>query len=87
MRHPIFIEHFCHFFGDHVAVVWNGNQRDFFPRFFCTFCRRRVCRRLFWLVVHAESIHHGSGEKGTYSKASREERSGNVFWQAIQVRK
>jgi hypothetical protein len=79
MRHSIFIEDFGHFLGDHVAVVWNGNQRDFFPDLFYTFGRRRVCRRLFWLIVHVESIHHARGEKGSYSNASREERSGYVF--------
>jgi hypothetical protein len=27
------------------------------------------------------------GEKGSYSNASREERSGYVFWHEVQVRK
>ena len=87
MRHPVFIEHLGHFLGDHVAIVLNGNERDFFPGFFRSFGCWRVWLWLFWLVVHAESIHYGGGEKGSYSKASREERSGNVFWQAVQVRK
>ena len=87
MRHPVFIEQLGHFLGDHVVIVWDGNQRDFFPRFFHTVCRRRVCRRLFWLIVHAGSIHYDSGEKGSYSNASREERSGYVFWHAVHVRK
>jgi hypothetical protein len=32
-------------------------------------------------------IHYEVGEKGSYSNASREERSGYVFWHAVQVRK
>ena len=85
----VFVEHFGHFFGDHVTIVLNGNERDFFSwlghwlwsRSFGTLGWN------FWRVTHGQSIHQGEGEKGSYSKASREERSGNVFWHAVQVRK
>ena len=89
MRHPIFIEHFGHFLGDHVTIVLNGNERDFF-----SWLGRRLWSGSFgglggsfWCLTHAEIIHHAGDEKGSYSKASREERSGNVFWQVVQVRK
>jgi hypothetical protein len=89
MRHPIFVEHFRHFLGDHFIIVWNENERDFFS------CLGRslwsgsfwALGWSFWCVTHTESIHYQEGEKGSYSNASREERSGNVFWQAVQVRK
>ena len=87
VAYPVFIEQLGHFFGDHVVIVRDGNQRDFFSSFFHIFRSRLVCRRLFWLIVHAESIHYSGDEKGTYSKASREERSGYVFWHAVHVRK
>ena len=89
MRHPVFVEHLRHFLGDHVTVVLNGNERDFFSHL-----GRGLWSGSFgglgwtlWCVTHAESIHYEEDEKGSYSKASREERSGYVFWQDVQVRK
>jgi len=89
VTHPIFVEHLRHFLGDHVTVVLNGNERDFFSRLghglwsgsFWTI------GWTFWCVTHVEIIHHAGGEKGSYSNASREERSGYVFWHEVQVRK
>jgi hypothetical protein len=89
MRYSIFIEHFGHFFGDHVAIVLNGNERDLFSRLghgLWSWSFGGLGGSLWWLT-HGKSIHHAGDEKGSYSKASREERSGNVFWQAVQVRK
>jgi len=42
---------------------------------------------VFGVSLMGKSIHHAGGEKGSYSKASREERSGYVFWHEVQVRK
>ncbi len=89
VRNSVFIEHFGHFLGDHVTIVLNGNERDLFSRLdhglwsgsFWTF------GWTFWCFTHKEIIHHAGGEKGSYSNASREERSGYVFWHAVQVRK
>lgn len=54
MRDSVFIEHFSHLRGDHVAIVGHGHERDFFPRF-----RRLLgCGRFrglgwsFWGVSH-----------------------------------
>jgi hypothetical protein len=89
MRHSVFIEHFGHFLGDHVTIVLNGNEWDFF-----SWLGRGLWSGSFgglggslWCLTHGESIHHAGGEKGSYSNASRDERSGYVFWQAVQVRK
>ena len=89
MRHPVFVEHLGHFLGDHVTIVLNGNERDFFSHLGHGLWSRSfgALGRTFWCVTHGESIHYGEGEKGSYSKASREERSGYVFWHEVQVRK
>jgi hypothetical protein len=42
---------------------------------------------LLGFVAHDQSIHYGSDKKGSYSKASNEERSGNLVPQAVQVTK
>ncbi len=81
MRHPVFIEHLGHFFGDHVTVVLNGDERDFFSRLGHGLRSESFRGRVwsFWSLIHTESIHHTGGEKASYSKASRKERSGYVF--------
>ena len=84
MGHPVFIEQLRHFFGDHIAVVRNGNQRDFFPGLRLVRLRRI---RLFWLLSHGCSIHQGNRQKGSYSKASSEDCCGKVFLQLLQVKK
>ncbi len=89
MRYSIFIEHLRHFLGDHVAVVLNGNERDFFSwlghgLWSGSF---RGLGGSLWCLTHGKSIHHAGGEKASYSNASRDERSGYVFWHEVQVRK
>ena len=89
MTHPVFVEHLRHFLGDHVAIVLNGNERDFFS-WLGHGLWSRSCNVLdwnFWCVIHSKSIHHAEDEKGSYSNASREERSGYVLWHEVQVRK
>ncbi len=87
VAYPVFVEQLGHFFGDHVTVIWNRDERDFLARFRNALGRERFSFRLFWLVVHAQSIHCCGGEKGIYSKASSEERSGNCRLQPKQVTK
>jgi hypothetical protein len=89
MTHPVFVEHLRHFLGDHVTIVLNGDERDFFSRLGhglrgWSFGGRGL---IFWGLTHGESIHHAGDEKGSYSNASREDCSGYVFWHAVQVRK
>ena len=88
VRHPIFVEQFFHFFGNHVAIVRDGNKRDFFSGLGSGF-RFGGLRRwlLFWLVAHGHSIHDRDIEKATYSKASSEDCSGNALLQFRQVTK
>ncbi len=51
----VFLEQLGHFFGDHITIILNGDEGDFFShRGF--FVRRRLFR-LFWLVGHEMSIH------------------------------
>ena len=85
----IFVEHLRHFLGDHVTIVLNGNERDFFSHLGHGFWSGNFRGRgwSFWCVTHGESIHYEEGKKGSYSNASREERSGYVFWHEVQVRK
>ena len=89
MADPVFVEHFGHFFGDHVTIVLNGNERDFFSWLGHGLWSGSLGGRgwNFWCLTHGGIIHHARDEKGSYSKASREERSGYVFWHALQVRK
>ncbi len=89
MTHPVFVEHLRHFLGDHVTIVLNGNERDFFSRLGRGLWSGSLggLGGSFWSLTHAGIIHHAGGEKGSYSKASREERSGYVFWHEVQVRK
>jgi hypothetical protein len=89
MAHPVFVEHLRHFLGDHVTIVLNGNERDFFSRLGHGFWSGgfRGLGGSLWGLTHGKSIHHAGDEKGSYSKASRDERSGYVFWHEVQVRK
>ena len=66
MRHPIFIEHFGHFLGDHVTIVLNGNERDFFSHFGHGFWSRSfgAFGWTLWCLTHRHSIHEDEGEKG-----------------------
>lgn len=85
----VFIEQCGHFFGDHVAIVRHRHERDFFSPFGQVLGsgRLRILHFIFRCISHEYSIHEDGDEKGIYSKASREERSGKVFWQAVQVKK
>ena len=65
---PVFVEQLGHFFGDHVAVVRDGNQRDFFPDSGGLLGRGSHRLRLFRLVSHASSIHHSNRQKGELFK-------------------
>ncbi len=89
MTHSIFVEHRGHFLGDHVTVILNGNERDFFSRLGHEIWSGGFggCSWSFWCLTHVESIHHAGGEKASYSNASREDCSGYVFWHALQVKK
>lgn len=76
---PVFVEHLGHFFGDHVAIVLNGNERDFFSRLGHGLWGRSLGDLgggSFWCLTHAGIIHHAGDEKESYSNASREEGSG-----------
>jgi len=89
MRDSVFIEQFGHFLGDHVTIVLNGDERDFFSRLGHGLWNRSFegLGWTLWCLTHGDIIHHAGDEKGSYSNASREERSGYVFWHAVQVRK
>jgi hypothetical protein len=71
VTHPVFVEHLGHFLGDHVAIVLNSHERDFFSSLglglrsgsFLTFDWTRGWS--FWCVTHRKSIHQAGGEKGT----------------------
>ena len=80
----IFVEHFGHFFGNHVAVVRDGNQRDFLAWLRLVRFRRLG---LFRLLSHVCSIHQGSSQKWSYSKASSEDCWGKVRLQLPHVKK
>ena len=46
MRYSIFIEHFGHFLGDHVTIVLNGDERDFF-----SYLGHRLWSGTFWALA------------------------------------
>jgi len=73
---PVLIEQLFHFFRDQIAIVGDGDERDFFAALWLVLGLRWL--RLFGLVVHGESIHYSGSKKGSYSKASKEDRSGKV---------
>ena len=87
VTHPVFVEHLGHFLGDHVTIVLNGNERDFFSHLGHGLGSFWNVGWTFWCLTHAEIIHYAGDEKGSYSNASREEGSGYVFWHEVQVRK
>jgi len=85
MGHPIFVEQLFHLFRDHIAIVRDRDERDFFAGLRLVLGLRRL--RLFWLFFHNRSIHHPHAGKGDYSKASSEDFSGKVRLQLLQVTK
>ena len=80
----VFLEQVGHFFGDHVIIILNSDERDFFSRLGFIFRRRRIW--LFWIVTHSFSIHQGMLWL-IYSNASSEDFSGNCRLQPLQVTK
>ena len=90
VRNSIFIEQCGHFLGDHVTVVLNGDEWDFFSHLGHGLWRGSLGGLgggSFWGLTHAGIIHHAGDEKGSYSNASKEDCSGYVFWHEVQVRK
>lgn len=89
MTHPVFVEHFGHFLGDHVTIVLNSYEGDFFSHLGYGLRSRNFggLGWALWCLTHKESIHYEEGEKGGYSNASKDDRSGYVFWHAVHVRK
>jgi len=75
MRHPVFVEHLRHFLGDHVTIVLNGNERDFFSWLGHGLWsgRFRNLGGTLWCVTHSESIHYGNRQKVSYSNASNDD--------------
>ena len=74
----VFIEHLRHFLGDHVAIVLNGNERDFFSwldhgLWSGSF---RGLGGVFGVSLMRKVYTTQGMKRGAYSKASREERSG-----------
>ena len=69
MTHSVFIEQIRHFLGDHVTIVLNGNERDFFSHLGHGLWSGSFggCSWSFWCLTHGESIHHAGAEKGSYS--------------------
>lgn len=56
MGHPIFIKKLRHLGGDHLSIVWDGNEGNFFPGLGCWFRSGGLCRWLFWgwSVTHSK---------------------------------
>ena len=60
VTHSVFVEHFRHFLGDHVTVILNGYEWNFFSRLGCGFLWSGSLGGLgrnFWCVTHRQSIH------------------------------
>ncbi len=84
VRYSVFVEYCGHLFGDHVAIVGDGNQRDFLAWLRQVWFRRL---RLFLFLSHICSIHQDNSQKWSYSNASREDCWGKVLLQLLQVKK
>jgi hypothetical protein len=78
---PVFVKHLCHFLGNHVAIVLNGDEGNFFSDLGYGLWSGNLRDRVwsFWSLAHRKSIHYEGGEKGGYSNASSDERSGYVL--------
>ncbi len=89
VTHPILVEQLGHFLRNHIPIVRNRDERDFFAGLGVGLGRLRVLGGRCWagLVAHKTSIHHSYRRKASYSKASNEERSGNCVWQFPHVTK
>ncbi len=51
----VFLEQLGHFLGDHVAIVWDGDDGELFSHLGFLFRRRVV--GLFGCVSHSVTIH------------------------------
>jgi len=85
VRDPILVEQLFHLLRDHIPIVRDRDERDFFARLRLIVRFRRL--RLFWLLTHITSIHLSREGKVSYSKASSEDFSGKVLLQFVQVTK
>ena len=85
MGDPIFIKKLLHLLRDHIAIIRDRDERDFFARLRLIVRLRGL--RLFWLLTHMRSIHLSREGKVSYSKASSEDLSGKVLLQFAQVTK
>lgn len=81
----VFLEQFGHFFGDHVAIIGDGDDRELFSRLGLLFRRRLV--GLFGCVSHRVTIHQGHWGVLSYSNASSDDFSGNCRLHPRQVTK
>lgn len=54
MRHSVLIKKLGHLCRDHIPIVWNRNEGDFFARFWCRFRHGGLFLWLFrmWRVIH-----------------------------------
>jgi hypothetical protein len=66
VRNSVFVEHLRHFLGDHVTIVLNGNERNFFSHFGHGLGSRTfgTLGWTLWCLTHRYSIHEDEGEKG-----------------------
>ena len=71
----VFLEQLGHFFGDHVAIIGDGDERKLFSRLGLLFRRRLV--GLFGCVSHMSTIHEDRWGVLIYSNASNDDFSGN----------
>lgn len=83
--HLVFLKQLGHFFGDHIAIILNSDEGDFFSHLRLFFRQRLVW--LFWIVTHTSSIHQRRALWRTYSNASSDDFSGNCRLQPLQVTK
>lgn len=89
MRYPILIKELGHFRRNHVSIVGHRDKGNFLARLRCRIGargRRLRHRGLICVAHNTVSIHETRVRKG-YSNASKEERSGNWVWHAVQVTK
>lgn len=89
MRYPILIKEVGHFCRNHVSVVGHRDKGNFLAGLGCRIGTRGRCLRdtgLLCVAHNTISIHETMVKRG-YSNASKEERSGNCVWHAVQVTK
>jgi hypothetical protein len=77
VRNLILVEQLGHFFGDHIAVVRDGDERDFLAGPGWTGRGVGLGRLFGFFVAHGFSIHHSMAVGLTYSNDSNVDFSGN----------